>query len=134
MDPFFSKGIAGMRQKREKEKFRHQHQGKKLPSRKTANTSLYFVLTCIVAISLAWLLNSRPQCKSQNGKSWYWQHNYMAHFLASQNKVWLVVKDDKHLCGFWCSSVGSHLLQTLFRANKAARPFNISPFNPSMIL
>ena len=44
------------------------------------------------------------------------------------------VKDDKHLCGFWCSSVGSHLLQTLFRANKAARPFNISPFNPSMIL
>lgn len=24
----------------------------------------------------------------------------MAHFLAYQNKVWLVVEDDKYLCGF----------------------------------
>ena len=134
MDPFFSKGIAGMRQKREKEKFRHQHQGKKLPQEKQQTHHFIMSLLALWLISLAWLLNSRPQCKSQNRKSWYWQHNYMAHFLVCQNNVWLVVKDDKHLCGFWCSYVESHLLQTLFRANKAARPFNISPFNPSMIL
>lgn len=57
-------------------------------------------LPALWLISLAWIVNLRPQCKSQNRKSWYWQNNYMAHFLACQNRIWLVVKDDKYLCGF----------------------------------
>lgn len=108
---------------------------KKTPLRKTAAThDSVLSLPALWPISLAWLVNRRPQCKPQNGKSWYWQHNYMAHFLACQNGVWLVVEDDKYLRGFNVLKVGSHLLQTSFRANKAVTPFNIRPFNPAIIL
>lgn len=47
MDPFLLQRNSRNETEKRERKFRHQHQGKKRPSRKTANTSS-FCLTCIV--------------------------------------------------------------------------------------
>lgn len=55
-----------MRQKREKEKFRHHHQERNTRQEKQQQSHHFLAsLPALWLISLAWIVNLRPQCKSQ---------------------------------------------------------------------